>query len=64
MVKLPTAKLLERYRVTNGKKFRLADHPTDDTAAKLVNQADAAALLAQGVARLSELQRTSKAATV
>ena len=56
MVKLPTAKLLERYRVTNGKKFRLADHPTDDTAAKLVNQADAAALLAQGVARLSELQ--------
>ena len=56
MTRLPARKLLERYEVTDGKKFRLADHDPGDVAPKLVDQADSAALLAQGVARLSELQ--------
>ncbi len=56
MAKLPARKLLDRYRVTDGKSFRLADHDPADVAPKLVDQADSAALLAQGVARLSELQ--------
>ncbi len=56
MAKLPARKLLDRYRVTDGKTFRLADHDPADVAPKLVNPADSAALLAQGVARLSALQ--------
>jgi PPK2 family polyphosphate:nucleotide phosphotransferase len=56
MVKLPARKLLERYRITDGRTFRLAEHATDDVAPKLISQSDSAALLAQGVARLSELQ--------
>ena len=56
MVKLPAKKLLERYRVSDGRGFRLADYSTDDTAAKLVDPSDANALLEAGVARLAELQ--------
>ena len=56
MGKLPAHKLLERYRVTDGRKFRLADHPTDDVAPKLIDQSESATLLAEGVARLSVLQ--------
>ncbi len=49
-------KLLERYRVTKGDGFRLKDYDCDDTAPKLIDPADADALLAAGVARLAELQ--------
>jgi PPK2 family polyphosphate:nucleotide phosphotransferase len=56
MAKLDTAKLLERYRVTDGAAFRLKDHDCDDIAPKLVDQAEAERLLAEGVTRLSGLQ--------
>ncbi|MCW3474451.1 polyphosphate kinase 2 family protein [Limobrevibacterium gyesilva] len=49
-------KVLDRYRVTSGKGFRLKDYDPADTAPKMVAKADAAALLAADVARLSELQ--------
>ena len=49
-------KLLERYRITDGRGFNLADHRTDDTAPKLIDPADAERLLGAGVAELSELQ--------
>jgi PPK2 family polyphosphate:nucleotide phosphotransferase len=56
MSALPAKKLLHRYRVTDGRKFRLADHDPADTAANLVDAADAERLLAADVARLSDLQ--------
>jgi PPK2 family polyphosphate:nucleotide phosphotransferase len=49
-------RMLARYRVTAGKGFRLKDHDPDDIAAGIVAKADAPALLADGVARLSALQ--------
>ena len=49
-------KLLERTRLSSGKGFRLRDHDPDDTAPKVVREAEAEALLAAGVERLSELQ--------
>ncbi len=49
-------KLLGRYRVTDGAKFRLADYDTDDTAPAQVDKDDADELLAEGVKRLSDLQ--------
>jgi PPK2 family polyphosphate:nucleotide phosphotransferase len=48
--------VLERYRVTNGKNFRLKDHDPDDTGGKLIARENSQALLASGIARLSELQ--------
>ena len=56
MSALPASKLLQRYRITDGKKFRLADHDPGDIAPKLVNPADAERLLANDVVRLSDLQ--------
>ena len=56
MAQFKARKLLDRYRVTDGRAFRLADHDPQDVAPGLVDPADSAALLAQGVARLSELQ--------
>ncbi|MCX7382737.1 MAG: polyphosphate kinase 2 family protein, partial [Alphaproteobacteria bacterium] len=50
------ARLLDRYRVSDGGRFRLKDYSCDDTAPKLIDPADADALLAAGVARLAELQ--------
>ncbi len=47
---------LERYRVTSGKGFRLADHDPDDIAEGIVNKHDSQALLTDGVTRLAELQ--------
>jgi PPK2 family polyphosphate:nucleotide phosphotransferase len=47
--------LAKRYRVGNGKKFRLADYDPADTW-KLKSKEDAKGWLEQGVARLSELQ--------
>lgn len=49
-------KLLERTRLESGRGFRLRDHDPDDTAPKVVREAEAEALLAAGVERLSELQ--------
>ncbi len=49
-------KMLDRYRVTSGKQFRLKDHDPADTGGHLLDRAKAEALLAAGVQRLSELQ--------
>ena len=49
-------KLLERTRLTSGRGFRLRDHDPDDTAPKVVREAEAEALLTAGVERLAELQ--------
>jgi len=48
--------LLERTRLESGKGFRLRDHDPDDNAPEVVREAEAEALLAAGVERLSELQ--------
>ena len=48
------AKLLERFRVTDGKGFKLKDHDPADTAG--IDHERAEAWLADGVARLAELQ--------
>ncbi len=50
------ARLLDRYRVTGGDGFRLADHDPADRGHGLIDQADIEKTLADGVARLSELQ--------
>ncbi len=49
-------RVMKRYRITNGKGFRLKDHDPDDIADGLVDKKDATALLAGGVTRLAELQ--------
>ena len=49
-------KLLERYRVTDGTSFRLADHDPADRGSGIVDHDELDHLLAEGVARLSELQ--------
>ena len=48
--------ILDRYRVTSGKGFRLKDCDPTDTAGRLLPKGQANALLARGVQRLSELQ--------
>jgi PPK2 family polyphosphate:nucleotide phosphotransferase len=50
-------RLLDRYRVTDGKGFRLKDHDPADRGGGLVDHDQITALLADGVARLSDLQR-------
>jgi PPK2 family polyphosphate:nucleotide phosphotransferase len=47
---------LERYRLTSGKGFHLKDHDPDDVAEGIVNKHDSETLLADGVARLAQLQ--------
>ena len=49
-------KLLDRYRVTSGKQFRLKDCDPADTAGHLLDRKQAETLLTAGVQRLSELQ--------
>jgi PPK2 family polyphosphate:nucleotide phosphotransferase len=49
-------KLLDRYRVTTGKGFKLRDCDPGDTAGHLVGKHDAAALLNGGVEHLAALQ--------
>ena len=49
-------KLLKRYRVEDGRKFRLSDYDPGDTAGHLIDKKDADALLALGVRRLSDQQ--------
>jgi PPK2 family polyphosphate:nucleotide phosphotransferase len=49
-------KILDRYRVTNGKGFRLKDYDPADTAGHLIPRAQADARLALGVEHLAALQ--------
>lgn len=49
-------KMLDRYRVTSGKGFRLRDHDPGDTAGDVVDHEQSEALLADGVRRLADLQ--------
>jgi len=49
-------KLLDRYRVEDGRKFRLRDYDPQDTAGRLIDRKDADRLLALGVQRLSDQQ--------
>lgn len=49
-------KLLARYRIEKGDKFRLRDHDPGDTGGRLINKEDAGLLLAHGVQRLSDQQ--------
>jgi len=51
-----TAKLLDRYRVTDGKGFRLKDYDPADHGKGLIGQSEIDSLLEDGVARLSALQ--------
>jgi PPK2 family polyphosphate:nucleotide phosphotransferase len=50
-------KLIERYRVTDGKGFRLKHFDPADTGGHLVAREHSEALLADGVQRLAALQR-------
>jgi PPK2 family polyphosphate:nucleotide phosphotransferase len=49
-------KILDRYRVTSGKGFRLKDYDPADTAGHLIPRAQADARLALGVEHLAALQ--------
>jgi PPK2 family polyphosphate:nucleotide phosphotransferase len=49
-------KLVERYRVEDGGDFRLKRYATDDTAGLAMNKQEIAALLHEGVERLSATQ--------
>ena len=49
-------KLLDRYRVTSGKQFRLKDYDPEDTAGHLLDKEKADALLTASVHRLATLQ--------
>ncbi len=49
-------KILDRYRVTNGRGFRLKDYDPGDTAGLGLEKTAAQALLQQGVDRLAEMQ--------
>ena len=50
------AEIVGRYRVGEGKGFRLADHDPGDTAGLALDKKQARSLLQLGVERLSELQ--------
>jgi len=50
------AKLLDRYRVTDGEGFTLKNHDPADRGQGLIDASEIEATLADGVARLSELQ--------
>jgi PPK2 family polyphosphate:nucleotide phosphotransferase len=50
------ARLLDRYRVTDGKGFALSDHDPADKGGGLVDHANLDKSLAEGVEKLSELQ--------
>ena len=50
-------RLVERFRVTDAKGFRLKQFDPDDTAPDLVDREQSEALLADGVRRLAALQR-------
>ena len=49
-------KLVRRYRVDNGKKFRLKDSDPGDTGGLDIDKGEAKRMLAEGVEQLAELQ--------
>ncbi|BAT59371.1 polyphosphate kinase 2, PPK2 [Variibacter gotjawalensis] len=49
-------KVIDSFKVTNGKKFRLADYKTNDTAGVDISKEDAATLLAETVSKIADLQ--------
>jgi PPK2 family polyphosphate:nucleotide phosphotransferase len=51
-----TKHLVERFRVTDGEKFKLKNYAPDDLAGHDVDKTEADRLLADGVARLTALQ--------
>jgi PPK2 family polyphosphate:nucleotide phosphotransferase len=51
-----TRKMLDRFRVTSGKGFRLKDHDPADTMGHLLSKPQAEAMLAHDVHRLAALQ--------
>ncbi len=51
-----TRKLLKRYRIEDGAKFRLKDHDPGDTGGHLLGKDEATAILTLGVERLAEQQ--------
>ncbi len=55
-MKKSTRKLVHRYRLRNGKKFRLDDWDPADTGGLDIDKEEAARMLAEGVALLSDLQ--------
>ena len=48
--------IVDRFKVTSGKAFKLADYPTRNPVPDLVDKPQAEALLRQGVERLAEAQ--------
>jgi len=50
------ADIIKRYRITDGRKFRLADIDPGDTAGLDIDKNDAKELLAQSAKRLGDLQ--------
>ena len=56
MIDKRTGKVLDRYRVTAGKRFRLKEFDPEDTAGLDLEKDHAADLLQKGVDRLAELQ--------
>ncbi len=62
MTRKQIRKLLDCYRVTDGENFKLRDHDPGNIGGKLVRHADAPALLADGVRRLSDIQEKLYAA--
>jgi PPK2 family polyphosphate:nucleotide phosphotransferase len=50
------AEIVDRYRVTDGARFRLADHDPADTAGLRLEKKEARELLEKGVKRLAEFQ--------
>jgi PPK2 family polyphosphate:nucleotide phosphotransferase len=51
-----TAKIAKRFRIDNGKKFRLADYDPADTLGLDIDKDDAKTMLAADIARLTEMQ--------
>ena len=49
-------RIIDRYRVSSGKGFRLKDHDPTDTAGHLLTKPQADAMVARDVHRLAELQ--------
>jgi len=56
------ARFVEPFRITNGKKFRLADYPTDGLGEHNLSKDEGKALLAEGKVRLFDLQERLYAA--
>jgi PPK2 family polyphosphate:nucleotide phosphotransferase len=53
---MPPAEITERFRVSYGRKFRLADIDPSDTCGIDIEKSEGKALLAKGTKRLAELQ--------